>query len=168
MTPQVCGTGCTAVFRAQKGNVYAFFDHVQAPQAGARRPAGRVQDRARHRADPGVPERRNGRCHQGRPVGTGPEGYRCAGHALQHLPPSSAPRRQAGSRHGRPAQVHPLERPHPDRQRRISGVQPVQAAQDHRRGRDLCVPSGRTPDLHGPGREYADPGEPGLDHRHGL
>ncbi len=45
--------GCTAVFRAQKGtNNHAFFDDLTPAQAGAQRPAGRVQDRARHGADP--------------------------------------------------------------------------------------------------------------------
>ena len=33
---------------------------------------------------------------------------------------------------------------------------------------DLCLPSGRPPHLHGPGREHADPGKPGFHHCHGL
>ena len=47
------------------------------------------------------------------------------------------------------AQVYPLERPHPHRQRRISGVQPRKAAQDHRGGRDLCLSPRRPSHLHG-------------------
>ena len=35
---------------------------------------------------------------------------------------------------GGPAQVHPLGRAHPDRQRRISGIQPGKAPQHHRGG----------------------------------
>ena len=61
-----------------------------------------------------------------------------------------------------------LERPHSDRQRWISGIQSGKAAQDHRRGRDLCLPSGRPPHLYGTGREHADPGKPWFYHRHGL
>jgi ABC-2 type transport system permease protein len=44
---------------------------------------------------------------------------------------------------------YPLERPHPHRQRRISGVQPRKAAQDHRGGRDLCLSPRRPSHLHG-------------------
>ena len=69
---------------------------------------------------------------------------------------------------GRPAQVYPLERAYPDRQRRISGVQPGKAAQDHRGGRDLRLPSGRAPHLYGARGEHADSGKSGLYHRHGL
>ena len=161
--------GCTAVFRAQKGtNNHAFFDDLHPAQAGAQRPAGRVQNRARHGADPCLPERCHRWCHQGRPVGAGSEGYRRAGHAVQHLPSASASRRQAGSGYGRPAQVYPLERAYPDRQRRISGVQSGKAAQDHRGGRDLRLPSGRAPHLYGARGEHADSGKSGLYHRHGL
>ena len=88
-----CGTGSTAVFRAQKGNVYAFFDDLQAPQAGAQCPAGRVQNRARHGADPGIPECSHGRRDQGRPLRTGSAGDRHPGNALQHLPSASPPGR---------------------------------------------------------------------------
>ena len=51
-----------------------------------------------------------------------PEGDRLSGRAVQHLPPSPAPRRPSGAADGRPAQVHAVGRPDPDRLGRVPGV----------------------------------------------
>ena len=48
------------------------------------------------------------------------------------------------------------------------GFQSGQAAQDHRRRRDIRFSSGWSPDFYGSGREHADSGESWLNHRHGF
>ena len=56
----------------------------------------------------------------------------------------------------------------PDRQRRISGVQPCQAAPHYRGRRNVQLSSGRPPHFYGAGTEHADSGKPWLHHCHGL
>ena len=64
-------------------------------------------------------------------------------HPRQHLSSDAAPRRRAGRAAGRAARVHGLGPPDPDRQRRLSGDEPVRADQAQRGGRGVQEPSRR-------------------------
>ena len=81
-----------------------------------------------------------------------------------YLRPGDEPHRPAG----RPAPVHRLAAADPDRQRRVSDLQPVVAAHDHRRGRALPIASrwfGASPDAGEGGRH---PGASRIGHRDGA
>ncbi len=89
-------------------------------------------------------------------------------HPRQHLSSLSASGRRADRPTGRPAPVHRLAAADPDRQRRVSDLQPVVAADDHRRGRALPIASrwfGASPDAGEGGRH---PGASRIGHRDGA
>ena len=122
----------------------------------------------RRGTDSGVYERRHPGRHQGRRRCLRFAGPGLSDRAVQHLSSAPASRRRCGASDGRPAPVHALGRPYSHRFRRIPGVFPGQPAEDHGGGRHLRQSPGRSPDLHGPGGEYAHPVQPGLGYRYGL
>jgi queuine tRNA-ribosyltransferase len=72
------------------------------------------------------------------------QGDRCADHPRQHLPPQPAAHLGTRPRPGRPAQIHGLGRPDPDRQRRLSGLLAGEAPRHaRRRGRVPIAPRWR-------------------------
>ena len=68
----------------------------------------------------------------------------------------------------RPAPVHRLAAADPDRQRRLSGLQPVVAAHDHRRGRALPIASRRLGSSADAGEGGRHPGASRIGHRDGA
>ena len=111
---------------------------VHAHQDGRRRATWRDRNAARHHPHAGVHAGRNGRDRKGR-LHRPARRRRRRCHPGQYLSPDAAAGRRAHRQAGRPAQLHALAQADPHRQRRLSGDEPLQAAQDHRRGRHLPI-----------------------------
>ena len=123
------------------------------PGHAHRRPRARRRavHRARRRRDAGVHARRDAGRRQRRHASRS-RVHRRRDPAEQHLSSVSASRRRPHRAPRRSASFHRLEQADSDRQRRLSGVQPRRAPDDHRRGRALPLASRRL-------RASADAGE---------
>ena len=86
----------------------------------------------------------------------------------QHLSSLSAARRRPDRAARRPARVHRLDAADPDRQRRLSGVQPGRAAHDRRGGRALSIASRRLGASADAGEGGRHPGAARIRHRDGA
>ena len=88
--------------------------------------------------------------------------------ARQHVPPVAAPWPRRHRRPRRPASLHGVEAPDPDRFGRLPGVLARGAAQDQRGRRPVRLPRERRPPVpHARGVD-ADPGRARLGHRDGV
>ena len=95
-------------------------------------------------------------------------GHRRADRAGQHLPPDAAPGGGAGGPAGRPAPLHELARPDPDRFRRLPGDVAVAAAAHGPGRRDLPLASRRQRAPADPGAVDRDPAPARRHHHHGA
>ena len=88
-------------------------------------------------------------------------------HPRQHLSSHAAARRRAHRRTGRAASLHGLGRPHPHRQRRLSGLQPrARSRKITDDGRRLSLAHRRRAAGTDARKSRRHPGEPRLRHRH--
>ena len=140
---------------------------LRAPRSRRRRAARPAALRPGHGRDAGLHARRDLRHGQGAHP-RGRPGDRRRDHPGQHLPPVAAPGHRDHRRARRPARLHALERPDPDRFRRLPGLEPGEAAEDRRVGSALPHPDRRARGVPRTRGVDADPACAGLGRRHGL
>ena len=128
---------------------------------------GRLEARARHRRDAGF--------HAGGHLrhGQGDDARRARGpgrgdRAGQHLSPHAAAGQRNPARAWRAARLHALAPSHPHRLRRLPGVQPRIAAQDHRGGRAVPLAHRRQRGAADARRFDGHAARAGLGHRDGA
>ena len=93
---------------------------------------------------------------------------RRADHARQHVPPDAAAGHGRDARARRPASLHALGAADPDRLRRLPGLQPGDAAQDHGGGRQLPLAGQRRSGAADAGALDAGAARPRCGHRDDL
>ena len=111
------------------------------------------------------------RGHRGLGQGRGarrPRGHRRAHHPRQYLPSLPAARRRARGPARRPAPLRLLAGRHPDGQRRLSGLQPEQPAQDPRGRRGVPLADRRLAAYVHAGIRGARPAQSPLRHHDGA
>ena len=118
-----------------------------------------------HRLDPGLHGSWNPGDCQRSDTGSAARGGR-PGHPREHLPPGSAAWRRGHCPAGRFASFQRLGRPHSDRQRRLSDLQPGPEPANRRPSCGLPVAHRRGAPGAESGKGRGHPGEPGLGHRH--
>ena len=139
-------------------------NEIRPPHHRRRRTPRPAPSRARHRADAGIHAGGHLRHGEG-DVAVRTHRNRLRDGAVQHLPPVAAPGAGRDRTIRRAAPLHGLGQAHPHRFGRFPGVQPGQAAQDHRGRREVRLADQRRQAVSDAGNLDADPAHAEFRHR---